>query len=71
MLDLYISGCDLGFSSTIYQEPHQLHHNAYNSPSFRSADDESLCAGSSVQNMNNFRLAVFVKTWNEPEADLT
>ncbi|VDK76327.1 unnamed protein product [Litomosoides sigmodontis] len=53
----YQNGSDLGFSSTIYQEPHQLHHNAYSSPSFRGTDDESLCSGggSPAQNMNNFR----------------
>ncbi|EJD76592.1 hypothetical protein LOAG_16475 [Loa loa] len=53
----YQNGSDLGFSNTIYQEPHQLHHNTYSSPSFRGADDESLCSGggSLAQNMNNFR----------------
>ncbi|KAM3716779.1 Protein enabled [Dirofilaria immitis] len=53
----YQNGSDLGFSNTIYQEPHQLHHNAYSSPSFRSADDETLCSGGGLpaQNMNNFR----------------
>uniref|UniRef100_A0A0R3RYC8 WH1 domain-containing protein n=1 Tax=Elaeophora elaphi TaxID=1147741 RepID=A0A0R3RYC8_9BILA len=57
----YQNGSDLGFSNTIYQEPHQLHHNVYSSPSFRGADDESLCSGggSPAQNMNNFRLVFF------------
>ncbi|VDO59570.1 unnamed protein product, partial [Onchocerca flexuosa] len=52
----YQNGSDLGFSNTIYQEPHQLHHNAYSSPSFRGADDESLCSGggSPAQYTNNF-----------------
>ncbi|VDK84988.1 unnamed protein product [Onchocerca ochengi] len=59
----YQNGSDLGFSNTIYQEPHQLHHNAYSSPSFRGADDESLCSGggSSAQYTNNFR----VFDWSE------
>ncbi|VIO98849.1 Uncharacterized protein BM_BM10544 [Brugia malayi] len=53
----YQNGSDLGFSNTIYQEPHHLHHNAYSSPSFRGADEESLCSGggSQAQNTNNFR----------------
>ncbi|VDM98148.1 unnamed protein product [Thelazia callipaeda] len=58
----YQNGGDLGFSNGIYQEPQQLHHNAYSAPTFRTGggDDESLYSGggsaSSIQTVNNFRL---------------
>ncbi|VDK46780.1 unnamed protein product [Anisakis simplex] len=52
----YQNGSELGLSNGIYHEP-QLHHNAHSAPSFRDADQDSICSTATTATLtaNNYR----------------